>query len=161
MGDLSLITGSGRSPGDENGYPLQYSCLENSMNRGSWRATGHSHKELNMTEGLELSHSFSLKITLPISAWIKTVWLQNLLPSLLTVSLCLVSRRNEKGRDGRCSLRKNNRACSERKQEVICSRTHTEGKRTEGKKGEISKQSWRSFGDSVDEAMPGCLTART
>ena len=67
-GDLNLIPGLGGSSGDENGYPLQYSCLENSMNRGSWRATGHSHKELNMTEELELSHSFSLKITLPISA---------------------------------------------------------------------------------------------
>ena len=31
-GDLGLIPGSGRSPGEKNGYPLQYSCLENSMN---------------------------------------------------------------------------------------------------------------------------------
>ena len=35
-GDLGLIPGSGRSPGEENGYPLQYSCLENSMDRGAW-----------------------------------------------------------------------------------------------------------------------------
>ena len=33
-GDMSLIPGSGRSPGEGNGYPLQYSCLENSMDRG-------------------------------------------------------------------------------------------------------------------------------
>ena len=33
---LSLIPASGRSPGEGNGYPLQYSCLENSMNRGVW-----------------------------------------------------------------------------------------------------------------------------
>ena len=33
-GDLGSIPGSGRSPGEGNGYPLQYSCLENSMDRG-------------------------------------------------------------------------------------------------------------------------------
>ena len=40
-GDLSLIPGSGRSPGERNGYPLQYSCLENSMDRGAWWAIVH------------------------------------------------------------------------------------------------------------------------
>ena len=35
------MLGSGRSPGEGNGYPLQYSCLENSMDRGAWRATLH------------------------------------------------------------------------------------------------------------------------
>ena len=39
--DPGLIPGTGRSPGEENGYPLQYSCLENSMVRGAWRATVH------------------------------------------------------------------------------------------------------------------------
>ena len=39
VGDPGLITGSGRSPGEGNGNPLQYSCLENSMERGAWRAT--------------------------------------------------------------------------------------------------------------------------
>ena len=34
--DLGLIPGLGRSPGEGNGNPLQYSCLENSMNRGDW-----------------------------------------------------------------------------------------------------------------------------
>jgi len=34
-GDLGLIAGSGRSPGEGNGNPLQYSCLENSMDRGA------------------------------------------------------------------------------------------------------------------------------
>ena len=38
-GDLDLISGSGRSPGEGNGYPLQYSCLENPMDRGAWGAT--------------------------------------------------------------------------------------------------------------------------
>ena len=41
-GDIRVvgsIPGSGRSPGVENGNPLQYSCLENSMDRGAWWAT--------------------------------------------------------------------------------------------------------------------------
>ena len=40
-GDPGLILGSGRSPGERNGNPLQYSCLENPMDRGSWQATVH------------------------------------------------------------------------------------------------------------------------
>ena len=39
--DLGLIPGLGRSPGEGNGNPLQYSCLENSMDRGDWRAIAH------------------------------------------------------------------------------------------------------------------------
>ena len=35
-GNLGSIPGSGRSPGEENGNPLQHSCLENSMDRGAW-----------------------------------------------------------------------------------------------------------------------------
>ena len=38
-GDPRTIPGLGRSPGEGNGYPLQYFCLENSMDRGAWRAT--------------------------------------------------------------------------------------------------------------------------
>ena len=40
-GDLGLIPEPGRSPGEGNGNPLQYSCLENSMDRGAWWATVH------------------------------------------------------------------------------------------------------------------------
>ena len=40
-GDMGSIPGSGRSPGEGNGNPLQYSCLESSMERGAWRATVH------------------------------------------------------------------------------------------------------------------------
>ena len=39
--DMGLIPGSGRIPGEENGYPLKYSCLENPMDRGAWRVTVH------------------------------------------------------------------------------------------------------------------------
>ena len=52
-GDLSSIAGSGKSPGEGNGNPLQYSCLGNPMVRGAWWATGHKvEKELDMTEHL-------------------------------------------------------------------------------------------------------------
>ena len=39
--DLGSIPGSGRSPGEGNGNPLHYSCLENPMDRGDWHATVH------------------------------------------------------------------------------------------------------------------------
>ena len=39
--DLGSITGFGRSPGEGKGYSLQYSCLENPMDRGAWQATVH------------------------------------------------------------------------------------------------------------------------
>ena len=42
VGELGLIPGSGRSPGKGNGNPLQYSCLENSMDRGAWQVTVHA-----------------------------------------------------------------------------------------------------------------------
>ena len=49
-GDTALIPGTGRSPGGAHGNPLQYSCLENPMNRGAWRATVHGvTKESNTT----------------------------------------------------------------------------------------------------------------
>ena len=41
VGDAGLIPGSGRSSGGECGNPLQYSCLENPMDRGAWQATVH------------------------------------------------------------------------------------------------------------------------
>ena len=39
--DMGSIPGLGRSPGGGRGYPLQYSCLENHMDRGGWQATVH------------------------------------------------------------------------------------------------------------------------
>ena len=41
IGDAGSIPGSGRSLGEGNGNPLQYSCLENPMDRGAWAATVH------------------------------------------------------------------------------------------------------------------------
>ena len=49
-GDIGLIPGSGRSSGEEDSNPLQYSCLENPMDRGAWPATVHGvAKELGTT----------------------------------------------------------------------------------------------------------------
>ena len=41
VGDRGLIPGSGKSPGERNGNPLQYSCLGNPTDRGAWWATAH------------------------------------------------------------------------------------------------------------------------
>ena len=49
-GDAGLIPGSGRFPGGRNGNPLQYSCQENSMDRGAWQATVHGVTESDTTE---------------------------------------------------------------------------------------------------------------
>ena len=49
-GDAGLIPGWGRSPGDGNGYPLQYSCLENPVDRGAWWATIHGVTKSGMTD---------------------------------------------------------------------------------------------------------------
>ena len=69
-GYLDSIPGSGRSPGERKGYPLQYSSLENSMDRVAWCLPGHSSlvvysswgcKESNTTEWLTLSLSPCVK----------------------------------------------------------------------------------------------------
>ena len=53
-GDLGLILKLGRSSGEGHGYPLQYSYLENSMNRGAWRAIVHGITESDLTEQLSM-----------------------------------------------------------------------------------------------------------
>ena len=57
-GDPGSIPASGKSPGEGNGNPLQYSCLENPKNRGAWWACSPwGHKESDMTEQLTHTHS--------------------------------------------------------------------------------------------------------
>ena len=55
-GDMGLIPGSGRPPGEQNGYPLQYSCLENSMDRGAWQVHGVS-KESDTSQQLNSTNT--------------------------------------------------------------------------------------------------------
>ena len=44
-GDAGSILGLGRSPGEGNGNPLQYSCLQNPMDRGAWQSVGHKESD--------------------------------------------------------------------------------------------------------------------
>ena len=60
-GELGSVPGSRRSPGEGTGYRLQYSCLENSTNRGAWRATVHRVTESNTTEWLTLSFTVTME----------------------------------------------------------------------------------------------------
>ena len=48
-GDVGSVSGSGRSPGEGNGNPLQYSCLRNPMDRGAWQAVVHGARESDIT----------------------------------------------------------------------------------------------------------------
>ena len=64
-GGPGSIPGSGRSPEVGNGNPLQYSCLENSVDRGAWWATPWGHKEANMTTHTRavLTNLFNISFT--------------------------------------------------------------------------------------------------
>ena len=61
VGDPGLIPGLGRSPGEGNGNPLQYSCLENPVDEGAWWATIHGITESDTTELLTHTHTKKLK----------------------------------------------------------------------------------------------------
>ena len=54
--DIISVPGSGRSPGRGHGNPLQYSCLENPMNRGDWQATVQSRKETQLNRLTMYTH---------------------------------------------------------------------------------------------------------
>ena len=64
-GAADSIPGSGRSPGEGNGNPLQYSCLENPMDIGAWRAIQSlGEKELDMPERLNNSSNDPMNISI-------------------------------------------------------------------------------------------------
>ena len=56
-GDMGWIPGLGRSPGEGHGNSLQYSCLENPMDRGAWHAMGHRVTELENWSNLVHTHA--------------------------------------------------------------------------------------------------------
>ena len=64
-GDLGLIPGLGRSPGEGNGNPLQYSCLENPMDRETWQAIVHGVAKESVTT--EHAHMAKYKILFGLS----------------------------------------------------------------------------------------------
>ena len=70
-GDPVSIPGLWRSPGEANGYPLQYFCLENSMDRGTWQATvyGVCPTESNMDTTEQLTLSLSLFMYIFMHIW--------------------------------------------------------------------------------------------
>ena len=83
-GDLGSIPGSGRSPGEGNGNPLQYSCLENPMYGGAWWATVHGVAESqtrlsDFTHGVQVASAISKKL-------IKRPWAGNAAGSISFVS---------------------------------------------------------------------------
>ena len=60
--DPGSISGSGRSPGERNGKPFQYSCLGNTMDRGAWQATVHGvAKSQDMPEGPHIQYNTMAK----------------------------------------------------------------------------------------------------
>ena len=61
-GDAGLIPESGRSPGERNGNPLQYSCLENPIDRGAWQATVHGVAK-------SWTHLSNLALTVPMHTY--------------------------------------------------------------------------------------------
>ena len=62
VGDVGSLPGSGRSPGGGHGNPLQYSCLENAMNRGAWWASVHRvAKNRTQLKRLRMQHALGLK----------------------------------------------------------------------------------------------------
>ena len=67
VGDLGLSPGSGRSPGEGNGNPLQYSCMENPMDRGAWQATVHGVAK-SWTQQSNFTFTFSRLIQWFLSA---------------------------------------------------------------------------------------------
>ena len=76
LGDLGLILGLGRSTGEGNGNPLQYSRLGNLMARGAWHLKDNpwGHKELNMTEAIWHIHTLTLCLQ-PLQG--QQLWLKN------------------------------------------------------------------------------------
>ena len=73
--DPGSIPGSGRSPGEGNGNPLQYSCLENSMDGGAWWATVHGAAESPKWLS-DFTFTFCLSIHLLLDIWVaSSFWL--------------------------------------------------------------------------------------
>ena len=82
--DVGWIPGLGRSPGEGNGYPLQFPCLENPMDRGAWKATVHGVAK-SWTWPQQLEHA-SIDF---IKWWLSSLWCTRHPYLTLLVSLML------------------------------------------------------------------------
>ena len=82
--DGGSIPGSGRSPGVGNGNPLQYSCLEDSMDRGTWRSIQFmNRKESDTTEATKQALDHTLGLLHGDRRWLGSIWLVVVKASLL------------------------------------------------------------------------------
>ena len=90
-GDLGLIPGLGRSPGEGNSHPFQYSCLENPMNRGAWQAAVHGVTKRDTTEQLSLT-SLTCHEVMELDAIVFVFWMLSFKPAFSLSSLTLVKR---------------------------------------------------------------------
>ena len=81
VGDLGSIPGSGRSPGEGNGNPLQYSCLENPMDRVAWGLQSMGCKDSNMAA--TFTYVCTLNISDDISTFILLVYLLKIVSHLI------------------------------------------------------------------------------
>ena len=70
--DAGLISGLGRSPRGGHGNPLQYSCLENPMDRGAWRATVHRVSESDMTDPRSIAEAQQSQGSLLVSSRLRS-----------------------------------------------------------------------------------------
>ena len=73
-GDVSLTLELGRSPGGRNGHPLQYSCLENLMDRGTWWATVHGVQRVGHAWATEHIKKLSIQVEMVRSCMITALW---------------------------------------------------------------------------------------
>ena len=81
-GDLGSISGLGRSPGEGNGNPLQYSYLENLMHRGAWQATSMGSQESDTAEQLG-----TVLFIIGSDSWVRKIpWRRGWLPTLIFFS---------------------------------------------------------------------------
>ena len=85
-GDMGSISGSGRSPGGENGNPLWYSCLRNLMDRGWWAAV-HGTAESDMTERLSNNNKVNITASSVLSPVMKEIISSNILWTLLSLKV--------------------------------------------------------------------------
>ena len=90
-GDLGSIPGSGRSPGEGNGKPLQYSCLENPMDRGAWWATDHgvSKSRTRLSDFTIHSSMYKSAVILFLSGWLFGLVLSPMVVLIKFIQVCI------------------------------------------------------------------------